>query len=196
MRYLFSILFILGISFPLHTFALSSSQLNYIAQIPPSTTTKREPLQNKTREKARETFKEKLSQIKDEKKKNLTKNIDERIAKVNQTLTATMSNSLTRMSTILATAAATSDSIEAKDAVANAEILIEDAKDAVATQQEKDYVITIVDETTLREAVKETLSLFRNDIRTTHQAVAAAREAVIKAVTLIHQEIPNTSTIE
>lgn len=185
MRYLFSLLFLFVVIFPLQTFSYSKSSLLAQTDLPIDNY---KATLKETRTEAREAFKEKLAQIKDAKKRTITQNIDEGIAKTNERLTTRMSTTLTRLTSALDTAATTSSSLESNQAIETAEQALTTAQDAVSTQQKKEYIVTITDEATLRQTVQSTLRVFRQDIQATHKTVAAAREAVLKALRLSKQD--------
>ncbi|KKQ96689.1 MAG: hypothetical protein UT56_C0006G0015 [Candidatus Levybacteria bacterium GW2011_GWB1_39_7] len=142
-----------------------------------------------------EEFKEKIAAIKDERKKALVEKIVEKISNSNERLTARMSAALARLSSILKNLsekaanlkASGKDTSELEKAISQAETAIEEAKSAVAAQAEKKYSANLINDSTLRNAIGEMISQFRKDLRDAHKKVAAARQAISKAVAELAQ---------
>lgn len=134
-------------------------------------------------------FKEELATLKDQRKANIIERVDTRLNDINKTRTTRMTARLDRMSLIL-------DKISSKEAelktqgkdtttllndIALATTAISSAKQAVITQSQKDYVINITSDTTLRSDAKSTVLQFQEDIHAVFLQVEQAREADLKA---------------
>ncbi|EKD65090.1 MAG: hypothetical protein ACD_50C00194G0001 [uncultured bacterium] len=106
-----------------------------------------------------------------------------------------MSAALARLSSILKNLsekaanlkASGKDTSELEKAISQAETAIEEAKSAVAAQAEKKYSANLINDSTLRNAIGEMISQFRKDLRDAHKKVAAARQAISKAVAELAQ---------
>lgn len=141
-------------------------------------------------ESKREAFKEKVAAIRDEKKKAIVEAMDTRMAEVNAKRVENMTAHLAKMSEVLekiVTRAGVAKG-EGKDttavdaAVTAAQAAITAAQNAVQNQAAKEYVITITDETALKNNVGTTRSGMQQELRVTHETVVAARKAVSGAV--------------
>jgi len=131
-------------------------------------------------------FRTKLAGIKDTKKKMIVERIDGRIASANAALTNKMTRALEKMSGFLERAKTRSTTFksEGKDttaldaAITAAENAITAAKAAIDEQKAKTYTAQISDETTLRNTIGTTVSLFRTDISAVHKLVVSAKQAL------------------
>lgn len=135
---------------------------------------------------AREVFKTKLRTIKDTKKQTIIERIDARLPEINTRRTNQMSQALSRLSTILEREAlristlTPAPTIDPTLTVARAAIIT--SQEAVAIQTDKEYVITLGLDTALRPAVLATITALKTDLKTTHEAVIAARAVVVTAL--------------
>ncbi len=137
----------------------------------------------------RETFKKRLAELKDEKRKMLVARIDEKMTAINKRRTDHMASVLEKLNEILkriedkANAAKGQgvDTATVDAAIQSAHDAIATASNAVTAQAGKDYVITIGDETGIKNAVGQAMSGLQNDLRNTHKLVVDAKQAVMKA---------------
>lgn len=152
----------------------------------------------------RETFKQNLSLIRDTKKQAIVQRIDEKMATVNDTKTTKMSEAIDRLSELLAKIKskaaelklAGSDTTSVDTAVTEAESKIAAAKTAIGLQAEKEYVLTVTDETTLRTTVGQSVSQMHKDLKATHETVTAAKKAVKDGAQELRKVIdPSAKTI-
>ena len=134
-------------------------------------------------------FQEKLSGMSDERKKSLIQRIDAKLTELNNRRTTHMLNALTRLEAILAkiqeeaevvkAGGATTTTLDA--AITEAQAALTTAKEAVMAQQAKDYAIELTTEAQARATVGKSVSGLQADLRTTRQAVIAAKQAVKNA---------------
>lgn len=137
----------------------------------------------------REEFKEKIQTIKDEKKKAVVDRLDAKMNNVNTNRTARFTSAISKLRAILgkiqdkATAAKTSgkDTSTLDTALLDAQTALDAAEEAIAVQAEKEYVITVEDESTLRSTVGSTTKQLQEDLRATHKLVVGAKQAVQNA---------------
>jgi DNA primase catalytic subunit len=126
-------------------------------------------------------FREKLAEIKDAKKKTLTEKIDAKIEEINKKQTAKFLENLTNIQMFL-------DKIKQQQTtgsklsenIAIAQLTIDFAKSQVNAQAEKIYVITIKDETTLKQNVGKIVAQFRSEMAEVHKLVMEAKWTVQK----------------
>ena len=145
----------------------------------------------------REEFKQKVETIKDERKKKTLENIDTNINNLNVKHTESLQKILTRVTEILDRIDDKVASIEAegkdtstiKTSSTNARTLINTAAEAIKTQSGKEYIVNVTEESKLKDEVKKTFSVFRNDIKAVHEKVKVAREAVVQTARLYGQVV-------
>jgi hypothetical protein len=135
---------------------------------------KREMVQEVRASKAAE-FRQKLATIKDERKKSLLEKFDKQVAELNARRTTEMTKSLEQMSVVLNKRIAKGDSV----GVDTANGALEIAKAAVIEQAAKVYVLTITDETQLRENANVVKSQLMADLKAVQDKMKAARQAVL-----------------
>jgi len=126
----------------------------------------------------REEYKQKLAQIKDERKKVLLEKFNEQVAELNARRTSEMAKNLEQITTVL-------NRFLAKGSVSDvgaAKLAIEEAKQAVSAQAAKVYVISISDESKLREDANKVKSQLQSDLKAVQEKVKAARMAVYEVV--------------
>ena len=167
---------------------VASAQINpgAISGTPTRTVLKQELLTN--RQATREEFKQKLAALKDERKQAIVEKIDTAMQQINSRRTAQMTAALERLSEILDRIAdKAGDDPSVATAITNAQTAITTAKQAVETQQTKDYIITITGETTLGQTVKTAIKSLRTDLEATHATVKTAQQAVIQVAKLVMQ---------
>lgn len=126
----------------------------------------------------RSQFKERLQTIKDLKKQTITQKLDVDISSANRKHTARFGEVLTRLQKALDKIKVDAADPKTLSEIKAAQAKIDIAKGAVASQSAKEYAIEIIDETTLRKNVGETISQFRNDLMQAHRLVVDARQAV------------------
>lgn len=139
--------------------------------------------------KAREQFKERLASITAEKKRIVVERIDTKMTSMNTRRTDHMADVLDKLSGVLArienkaasASAAGIDTSIVDDAIQAAHDAIAAARAAVTAQAGKDYVITLGDETGIRNAVGQTVSGLQKDLRDTHKLIVDAKQVVMKA---------------
>ncbi|MEK7605033.1 MAG: hypothetical protein AAB478_00755 [Patescibacteria group bacterium] len=175
---------------------VASAQINpgAISGTPTRTVLKQELLTN--RQATREEFKQKLAALKDERKQAIVEKIDTAMQQINSRRTAQMTAALERLSEILDRIAdKAGDDPSVATAITNAQTAITTAKQAVETQQTKDYIITITGETTLGQTVKTAIKSLRTDLEATHATVKTAQQAVIQVAKLVMQLQKTTPTV-
>ncbi|OGY28408.1 MAG: hypothetical protein A3A61_02810 [Candidatus Woykebacteria bacterium RIFCSPLOWO2_01_FULL_43_14] len=144
-------------------------------------------LQFKTK---REEFKQKLESIKDERKRLVVERLDNNMAAINKKVTDQQVVVLERLSSILDKLSnralkAQGNGVEVgsvEEAIKVAQTQISNAQGVVATQAGKQYVITIVSDSNLGQAVSSTKQLLMADLKESRSAVAGARSAVEAAL--------------
>ncbi len=143
----------------------------------------------KAKEKQEE-FQLRLRQIKDERKRNLVERINQRILMMNQDYTRKFASVLDKLQSILERISQKAEEIAPegqettalKTAIDQAELMIKVAREKVAAQALKQYLIQLPqEERGLKDAVGQTVSQFRNDLRDVWQAVIKAKQAVSQA---------------
>lgn len=137
----------------------------------------------------REEFKLKLQAIRDEKKQAVVERIDAKIATVNANRTARMSEAISRMRSVLEKIQEKGDAAKTEDkdtttldaAIATSETALENAQIAVDAQADKEYIVTIESDTTLKSTVGKTVKQLQQDLQDTHKLVVDAKQAVMNA---------------
>ena len=132
-------------------------------------------------------FKKNLKLIKDENKQALVERINTKIQEVNKNATEKFSATLERLTNLLANFQsestnekfANSDKTAFLKQVSEAQDQIASTSAAIADQSEKDYTLTIEDETTLRQTVGQTVSGFRTDIASVYKSLMSAKKEVM-----------------
>lgn len=150
----------------------------------------------------REALKEKIQTIKNEKKKTVVEKLDTRMAEVNKNRTDRMSEVLEKLTSILDRLSEKGETLKSQEAntaeldiaITQAQSAIQTAKEAVANQSGKEYVITIATEDTLRTTVGTTVSQMQSDLRETHKLVTDAKQAVHNAATQLRKLHKDTRT--
>jgi len=136
-------------------------------------------------------LKEKLQAFKDKVKAQRVENINDRLITINQNRTDQMMSVLDRLTEFVDKIQnridnATGENLDknpAKDALANAKVKIEAAKEAVTAQSEKDYTIALNTEATVKVDAQESRDTLHKDLKTVHDLVVEARKAVVEALT-------------
>ena len=134
---------------------------------------------------SREEFKVKMEQIKvnAERTGRLSQHID------------SMTSILERIRTKSAerkTAGADTSAVDS--ALSEASIALELAKTAVSTQASKEYVLTVTDETKLKESTQAIFATFKSDMEATIATVKSAKEALVVASKALATTRPTTET--
>ncbi len=135
----------------------------------------------------REEFQTKLQSLRDQRKKLIVERIDKRLATINQNWAQRMTASITKLEALLEKFSARVDTLktegedttEAETKIAEAESAIQAAKDAVETQEAKEYVADLTDEAKLRSTVGESMSGLRKDLKAAHDVVKVAKQKVM-----------------
>lgn len=125
---------------------------------------------------SRQQFNQNLSRIKDKRRQNILKNLDDRINNANINFTSKWNNSLDRLDMILNKVHENYPQVD----ITSAQESIGMAKEAVAVQSEKSYILEIADEENLRQEALELLAEFRGDLAQVRSKVVEAREQVIE----------------
>lgn len=137
----------------------------------------------------RDAFQTKLQTIRDEKKKMLLTKINTMINEINRNRMETYARHLAKMTELLnkISERAQEENTKGKNvaaldgAISAAQSAISTASVAVSTQKEKEYVLTIQSETTLRATVSQTILGFKNDLELVRTKVTLAKKAVAEA---------------
>lgn len=133
-------------------------------------------------------LKAKLLKFKDQRKAQTTERVNTNLAKVNKNRTDMMMVHLDRMSNILIRLEGRvgnitdKDTTMAKGEIASASATIATAKEAVASQSAKDYTIELTTETNVRRDAQASRESLHADLRSVHQLVVDARQALSKAI--------------
>jgi vacuolar-type H+-ATPase subunit I/STV1 len=138
-------------------------------------------------EERREAFKAKLESLKDVRKKIAVERLDLRLSTINQNATQRLSLAIEKLEKLLdkfsqrVDTAKTEgkDTAEADSAVLAAELAIDEAKIAVASQSAREYPAEIIDEATLKNTVGKEVSDLRNDLKLVHDVVKNAKQKVM-----------------
>jgi hypothetical protein len=127
-------------------------------------------------------LKARISTIKDETKKALMERIDARLAGVNKNQTTKFIDTLNKLQVFVDRANKTTtatDTAKLRD-IGEAQEIINFAKQAVLDQAEKTYIMTIINDSTLRANAGTTVSQFRHDLMAVYKLVMDAKQAVQK----------------
>ena len=135
---------------------------------------------------ARDDFKEKLAEIRDAQKQRIVERIADQLEQINVRWTNHFDNVLSRLSEILAKIGTRADKLEeagkdvasVRDAIFDAQAVIDNAQDAVNSQAVNSYIIEISDEEGLRDDVKAVRDQLHDDLTATRDVVKGARQAV------------------
>jgi hypothetical protein len=128
----------------------------------------------------RDEFKTHVAEIKDQTKRLLVEKIDIRITEVNATRTARFTDILNRLQTFIDHANKTASVTASLANIKAAQAAVDAAKDAVATQTAKSYVMTIADDSTLKVNAGAIVSQFRHDLLSVYDLVLKAKQVVQK----------------
>lgn len=144
-----------------------------------------EAMQNK-----KEALKQRLATFKDTVKAERVDRINTILGSVNTNRTTTMQANLEKMTAIVVRLETKLTELEsegkdtsaAKLTTASAKTAIETAKTALTAQAAKDYTIAITSESTVKTDAATMRQSLHTDLRTLHQLVVDARQAVAKAI--------------
>lgn len=131
-------------------------------------------------------FEEQLQTLKDETKKQIAEKISERLTTSNTNATNRMFEIIDKLNEIMLRIEAKVtdakingiDTTVQEEGIQNAKLAIQGASDAITEQAAKEYIITVGDDTTLRNDVGTVVSQQKQDLRTTYELVRSARQAV------------------
>lgn len=148
----------------------------------------------------RDTFKKRLAEFKDERKKTLVARIDEKMTTINKRRTDHMITVLEKLNNILKKIEDKTNTAKGQGvntttvdaAIQAAHDAISAASNAVSAQAGKDYVITIGDETGIKNSVGQAMSGLEKDLRNTHKLVVDAKQAVMKAAKELAKTVGHT----
>lgn len=140
---------------------------------------------------ARMEFKEKVQEVSDEAKQAVLERIVNTINENNLSKTMRMSERLDRLNEILSRISEMAAGLDEQGInvttlntqITRATSAIEDAKEAVTAQMEKEYIIDITTEQALRTNARSTIREYIADIKAVFQEVLAAHRAVVLAST-------------
>ena len=135
----------------------------------------------------RDEFKTKLAELKDQRKKLTVERIDTRLSTINENGVQRFSLAIEKLEKLLDKFSQRvqvaknegKNTIEAEAAVTAAELAINDAKEAVATQSAKDYTAAIIDENTLKNNVGQKVSGLEHDLKSVFATVKTAKQKVM-----------------
>lgn len=135
----------------------------------------------------RDEFKTKLAELGDQRKKLTVERIDTRLSTINENGVQRFSLAIEKLEKLLDKFSQRvqvaknegKNTTEAEGAVTTAELAINDAKEAVATQSAKDYTVEIVDETTLKNTVGQQVSSLEHDLKAVFATVKTAKQKVM-----------------
>jgi hypothetical protein len=135
-------------------------------------------------------LKEKLAQFKDQVKAQRAEKVSETLQTINANRTKMMTTHLENLTKILNTiedrvneGGSSGKNVDsAKSAISSARSAIEKASAAVSAQSTKDYEITVNSEATVKTDAKNTRDSLMTDLKSTHELVKEAREAVVNAL--------------
>jgi hypothetical protein len=133
----------------------------------------------------REEFKLKLKTIKDTRKQLTLERVASRSAEINKKRTDQMMNVLDRLTELLSrleekiNQGNLGNQGNLSSLIVLARTAIQNAKDAVGVQSQKEYVISITTESALRQTVGQMMSQLEQDLRATREKVIAARKATM-----------------
>jgi hypothetical protein len=123
-------------------------------------------------------FNTKLQTIKDQNKKSLVERINSRLAEINKNQTDRYNVILGELQSFLDKISTSATPTASLANIANAQNMINIAKSAVSAQAGKAYIMTITDDTTLRQNAAAIVSQFRQDITSVYKLVVDAKQAV------------------
>ena len=146
-----------------------------------------------------EKFHEQLELIKNENKKDAIERINTTLAGINKRYTSMLSTVLSKFEAILARIiekthdlADDGTNTAAIDAdITDAETALGEAKDAITAQSEKDYTLTITDESTIREVAQAMRRQLHADLKATRAHVQNAHEAIKVAAHTLYETKEN-----
>lgn len=132
----------------------------------------------------------KLDKFRDKRKATLAEKINQNLTLINTKRTTHFTNVLSNLEKILTrvetkvTEAGSQgvDTTAASTAVSNAKVAVQAAKTAIAAQVEKDYVIVVTTEKTIKEDSQATRDTLHTDLKNTRMKVQEARQAVNEAI--------------
>jgi DNA repair exonuclease SbcCD ATPase subunit len=154
-------------------------------------TSRREEMQSKIKA-ARTALQERMSQFRDERKKKIVAELDERLREVNARMIDRITAALDRLDGILADLIARSDAAPSgtdlsavRAALARARTAIDAARAALAAQAAKVYAVAVTTESQARQDVGAVRNALERDLKTVHEMVIQARDAVHAASQLL-----------
>jgi len=141
----------------------------------------------------REEFRNRLNEIKDQRKARLVEDIDVRIQAINTKWVNNWQRSLGRLSDLLVkveSRVATAkdegyDTAQITSAIETAKVTIASAESALVAQGEKEYIISITDESALRTDVQTVMTQLRSDLSEVKSVVETAHESVRSVISLL-----------
>lgn len=135
-------------------------------------------------------LKAKLAKFKDKAKAKRVENINNNLNIINKRRTEAMTKSLEMMSQILnklktkveAGSQAGTDVSELNNAIAEFEVKWQEADAALKAQMEKEYLIDVNKESTVKEDSTNARNSLRADLKSIHAKIVEARQALSKAI--------------
>lgn len=143
----------------------------------------------------REAFKTKLAAVRDQKKQTIVTRVDEKLSRINKNRVAHWQKVLTRLEEVLGKVEKMTTNLKTKgqdvtaveEAITKAKGALAAAKEAVAAQGEKEYIITVTSETTLRINVGQAIKTEQTDLQAVLKTVNEARKQVGNAIKALAQ---------
>jgi hypothetical protein len=123
-------------------------------------------------------FNAKLQTIKDSNRKSLVERINSRLAEINKNQTDRYNVILGELQSFLDKISSSATPTASLANITNAQNAIDIAKSAVSAQAQKTYIMTITDDTTLKQNAAAIVSQFRQDITSIYKLVVDAKQAV------------------
>lgn len=133
-------------------------------------------------------LKTKLQTFRDKNKASIAARVNDNLAKVNMNRTEAMNRHIDKLLSILSRletrvdGVTDKDTTNANDAIADAKVAIDSAKQAVASQSAKDYTVTVTSETKIKTDVMAQREMLHTDLKAVHQLIVVARQALAKAI--------------
>lgn len=186
-----SVFIVLGLALFLATGCTVYAQDSTKSAISPKNNLQQKAQLSKARfEERQAALKEKLKEFKDKRKANLAEKISNNLNRINEKRTSQMAKFLDNTERILNRLAervdransAGKDTTTTKGAITQARDAIKVARNAVSAQKDKDYTITVNNETTIKTDAKATRDRLHTDLQVVRKLVIDAKQAVANAI--------------
>ena len=132
-------------------------------------------------------LKKALQRFRDQKKAVIVQRVNDTLAMINKNRTDMMKKHLQTMTDILTRLENRVNQPATQEAITQAKTAIQNASQSVDTQSQKEYTIVVSSESTVKTDAQTARQNLFTDLKTTHQQVVDARQALVNAIEVAAQ---------